>query len=78
VEGEEAGGNSELHPLAEEAWGERERENGRPRGKVEDSNFGGFFFAYIHATWRHLKGYGPKWHNLTIREPDFDFASSWT
>ena len=23
------------------------------------------FFAYIHATWRHIKWYGPKWHNLT-------------
>ena len=33
--------------------------------KVEDNNFGGVFFAYVHATWRHIKGYGPKWHNLT-------------
>ena len=23
------------------------------------------FFAYIHIMWRHVKGYGPKWHNLT-------------
>jgi len=33
--------------------------------KIEDSNFGGGFFAYIHTTWCHVKGYGPKWHNLT-------------
>ena len=68
MEGAEAGGDGELHPLAEEAeeaWGERKRQNGREGVKVEDSNFGGFFFAYIHATWRHVKRYGPKWHNLT-------------
>ena len=23
------------------------------------------FFAYIHATWRHVRSYGPKWLNLT-------------
>ena len=46
MEGEEAGGDGELHPLAEEAeeaWGERKRQNGREGVKVEDSNFGGFF-----------------------------------
>jgi len=47
------------------------REKGREREgevKVEDNNFGGFFFAYIHATWCRIKGYGPKWHNLTSSE----------
>jgi hypothetical protein len=50
VEGEEAGGDGELHPLAEEAeeaWGERKRQNGREGVKVEDSNFGGFFCIYL-------------------------------
>ena len=46
MEGEEAGGDGELHALAEEAgeaWGERKRQNGREGVKVEDSNFRGFF-----------------------------------
>ena len=51
VEGEEAGCDGELHPLTEEA--------GEAWTTLEE------FFSYIHATWRHLKGYGSKWHNLT-------------
>ena len=51
MEGDEAGGGGELHALAEElgeASGERKRENGREGVKIEDSNFGVFFFIYSY------------------------------
>ena len=60
MEGEEAGGGGELHSVAEEAgevWGEREREWEGGGVKVEDSNFGGFFFfAHIHAMCAPYQG----------------------
>ena len=49
MEGEEAGGDSELHTLGRKQgrFGERERENGSEGVKVEDSKFGGFFYIYL-------------------------------